>query len=68
MLFHNAVMRWKCSLLNEDERREIEDWIATDMQRQWDEVQHLWKAMQTKGVDELTTKNQYIQKYVYLIS
>lgn len=68
MLFHNAVMRWKCSLLTEDERREVEEWIEKDAQERWDEVRYPWKAMQTQGVGELAAENQYVQKYVYLSS
>lgn len=61
MLFHNAVMRWKCSLLTDDERRDLEVWIEDEAQKRWDATLQPWKV-QIKGVDELTAENQYTQK------
>lgn len=66
MFLHNAVMRWKCSLLSESERRELEEWIENDAQDRWDEMRHPWKATQTPGVDEMTAENRFIQEYVLL--
>ena len=63
MFFHNAVMRWKSSLLSEEEWRIVEDWIEADMEKRWDEVKHPWKATQTQDVDEMTTENQFVQEY-----
>ena len=68
MLFHNAVMRWKCSLLNEDERRQLEEWVENDAQERWEEVKHPWKVKQTQDMDEMTAENRFIQEYVCLIS
>ena len=64
LFFHNAVMRWKCSLLNEDERRKVEEWIENDVQERWDEAKHPWKALQTQDVDQMTAENQYVQEYI----
>jgi hypothetical protein len=62
MLFHNAVMRWKCSLLHEDEHRELQEWIESDVARKWDIIQYPWKPSQGDGVDDLTAENQYVQE------
>lgn len=61
MLFHNAVMRWKCSLLSEDEQRELQEWIDSDIESKWDLIQHPWKAHQGTDEDELTAENRYVQ-------
>jgi hypothetical protein len=62
MLFHNAVMRWKCSLLNEDEKRDLQEWIDNDTQERLEAVQCPWKTSQATGMDDLTAENQYVQK------
>ena len=62
MLFHNAVMRQKCSLLTEAEKHDLQAWIDEDAQMRWELVTQPWKANQTKGVDQLTAENQYIQR------
>lgn len=62
MLFHNAVMRWKCSLLDDDQQHELQQWIEADVERKWDLIQHPWKSSQGEGVDDLTAENQYIQE------
>ena len=62
LFFHNAVMRWKCSLLNEDERRGVEEWIEHDVQERWDEVKHPWKATRTDGEDDMTAENRFVQE------
>jgi len=33
MLFHNAVMRQKCSLLTKDEKADLQVWIDDDLQK-----------------------------------
>lgn len=62
--FHNAVMRWKCSLLTEDESSDLQEWIESDAERKWTDVREPWRALQTEDTDELTAENQYVQKYV----
>jgi hypothetical protein len=62
--FHNAVMRWKCSLLTEDENSDLQEWIGSDVERRWTDVREPWRALQTEDTDELTAENQYVQKYV----
>ena len=62
MLFHNAVMRQKYSLLTEDEKLNLQAWIDDDAQKRWDIIQHPWKATLTDDTDELTAENQYVQK------
>lgn len=64
MLFHNGVMRWKCSLLNEEEKLELQAWIDDEIAKRWADIQQPWKSLQTEGVDELTAENQYIQRYI----
>ena len=62
MLFHNAVMRWKCSLLSEDERHELQAWTERDVEKKWDAIQHPWRVCKDEEVDDLTAENQFIQE------
>lgn len=62
MLFHNAVMRWKCSLLSKDGRQELQDWIKCDAEKKWDMIQHPWKSFPGVEEDEITAENQFVQK------
>ena len=62
MLFHNVVMQWKCSLLNENGRQKLGDWIDHDMDKKWDMIQHPWKLLQSTDEDELTAENRFVQK------
>jgi hypothetical protein len=64
MLFHNGVMRWKCSLLNEQEKLDLQAWVDNDIVKRWEDIQKPWKSLQTEDTDELTAENQYVQKYV----
>jgi len=64
MLFHNAVMRWKCSLLSEEEKIELQKWIDDDIAKKWADIQQPWKSLQTDDIDEPTAENQYVQRYV----
>jgi hypothetical protein len=64
MLFHNGVMRWKCSLLNEQEKLDLQAWVDDDIAKRWEDIQKPWKSLQTEDMDELTAENQYVQKYV----
>ena len=64
--FHNAVMRWKCSLLTDEQRQEHHEWIEQTRAEKEDEARRPWKAVQDVGDDELLVENMYIQKYVRL--
>lgn len=64
MLFHNAVMCWKCSELSEDEKQDLQTWIDDKVEQCWDVIQHPWRNPNAMEVEELTAENQYIQKYV----
>lgn len=66
MLFHNAVMRWKCSTLNEKEKLDLQAWIDDELAKRWMDIQQPWNLLQTEDVDELTAENQHVQKYVFL--
>lgn len=56
-------MRWKCSLLNEEEREEINNWISELVLKKEEAAAHPWKVGQD-GMDELSAENEYIQRYV----
>ena len=53
--FHNTVMRWKCSLLTDVERQELQDWIDKKVLEKEEETKQPWKATQ------YTAENDYIQ-------
>ena len=67
LFFHNAVMKWKCSKLSEDEKEELQAWIEDEVDERWDAIKHPWKNPQVEEADELTVENQYIQRYVATI-
>lgn len=62
--FHNAAMRWKCSLLNEEQLLDMEEWIATKVSEKMEDISKPWTA--GSGEDELSKENEYIQAYVFL--
>jgi len=64
MLFHNAVMRQKCSLLTEDEMDDLQAWIEEDTRQRLEGVQQPWKMGKSKDVSELTAENQHVQTCV----
>ena len=64
MLFHNAVMRQKCSLLSSDEKADLQVWIDDDVQKRWEGIREPWKTAASKDVSELTAENQHVQGYV----
>lgn len=66
MLFHNAVMRLKCSLLTEDEKTDLQMWIDNDVQKRWEGIKEPWKTTGSLDVSELTAENQYVQGCVSL--
>ena len=67
MLFHNAVMRLKCSLLTDDEKADLQVWIDDDVRKRWQGIKEPWKTTGSLDVSELTAENQYVQGYVYFI-
>jgi len=60
--FHNAVMRWKCSLLTQEEIQTLEDWIAESLHTKEEEMMKPW--MVGTSEDELSAENKFIQRYV----
>ena len=62
--FHNAVMRWKCSLMNEEERQDLQKWIDESTQEKSVVLDYLWKAGLEDGADELSAENEYVQRCV----
>jgi len=60
--FHNAVMRWKCSLLTQEEIQMLEDWIARSLHTKEEELAKPWTV--GEGEDELSKENEYIQRYI----
>lgn len=56
-------MRWKCSLLTEEEREELQSWIDDELLEKEEEETHPWRAGQEDGMDELSAENEYIQRY-----
>ena len=66
LTFHNAIMRWKCSLLTDEERKGLEDWILESVIEKKEENARPWKA--EVGDDELAAENEYIQRHVVLPS
>ena len=65
LAFHNTVMRWKSSLLTDEERKELQDWIGEKVREKEEEMNQPWKATQgALRTDELSAENEYIQGYV----
>lgn len=64
MLFHNAVMRQKYSLLTDDEKADLKVWIDDDLEQRWEAIREPWKSAASKDVSVLTAENQHIQGYV----
>lgn len=63
LLFHIAVMRWKCSLLNSDEITTLQDWID-EQQKARRKAQGLaWSEEADEYGDDLFTENNHIQRY-----
>ena len=57
-------MRWKYSLLTDEERKELDDWIAEDLMKKEEESKHPWKATRDVDDDELAKENDFIQRYL----
>jgi len=60
--FHNAIMRWKCSLLTQEEIQTLEDWIAESLHTKEEGIAKPWTV--GEGEDELSEENEYIQRYI----
>ena len=58
--FHNAVMRWKCSLLTDEELQEMAEWIANSVAEKEEVISKPWKAGQVE--EGLSAENEYIQR------
>ena len=64
LLFHMAVMRWKCSLLSQGERAEVHSWI-NDQKKLKEVVRTLpWSVEAGEHGDSLFTENSYVQRLV----
>ena len=61
--FHNTAMRWKCSLVTEEERQEMEEWIASSVLGKEEDILKPWKA--EEGDNEQSMENEFIQRYVF---
>jgi hypothetical protein len=61
--FHNTVMRYKCSLLTDEERQENQDWINERLKEKEDKARYPWRESMKDGDDELLAENTYYQKY-----
>ena len=66
--FHGAVMQWKCSLLTDEERQELQEWIDKTALEKEEEAKQPWKVVQSGGEDGLSTQNKYIRRYVWSLS
>lgn len=64
--FHNSAMRWKCSLLTDEQSQEHQDWIDRELADREEKLKQPWKATEKAGADKLSAENQYIQGYVSL--
>lgn len=68
LVFHGAVMRWKCSLLTDKERQELQEWIDKKALEKEEEAKQPWKVVQGEGEDGLSTQNKYIQRHTRSLS
>ena len=61
-------MRWKCSLLTDEEHQEHQEWINANLLEREEAMKRPWKARQeAEGSDELCAENEYIQRFVRLL-
>lgn len=63
LVFHVAVMRWKCSLLNADELATLRDWIEEQRKAKQNMQALPWSLEATEYGDELFAENNHIQRY-----
>lgn len=64
LVFHMAVMRWKCSLMSSDELTVLNDWIEEQHALQETARTLPWAAEAAEHGDELFAENSYIQRCV----
>ena len=64
--FHNSAMRWKCSLLTDEESQEHQDWIDRELADREEKLKQPWKATGETGPNKLSAENEYVQRYVSL--
>ena len=62
LVFHNAVMKWKCASLTDEERQEHQDWINREQEAKEKMLNNPWKATQAVGGNELSMENGYVQR------
>ena len=67
LVFHVAVMRWKCSLLNPAELATLQDWINKQQKARQKARTLPWSAEGDEYGDKQSTENTYIQGCVTLI-
>jgi hypothetical protein len=63
LVFHIAVMRWKCSLLDPDELNTLQDWIDEQQTARQKAQAPPWSAEANEYGDELFAENSHIQWY-----
>ena len=64
LLFHIAVMRWKCSLMAPDELLVLQDWIQEQTMSKEAERAFPWLTEAAEHGDALFAENTYVQRYV----
>ena len=64
LVFHIAVMCWKCSLLNPDKLNTLQDWIDEQQKAKQMVQALLWSAEANEYRDEVFSGNTYIQQYM----
>jgi len=62
LAFHNAVMRFKCSTLTDEELCDMGEWIANSLSEKEEGLSKPWKATQGEE-SELSVENEYVQRY-----
>ena len=63
LLFHVAVMRWKCSLLGPDELAVLNDWIGEQAKSKEAARALPWMTEAAEHGDDLFAENTYIQRF-----
>jgi hypothetical protein len=58
-------MRWKSSLLTDEERQEHQDWIDRELADREEKLKKPWKATADVNASELTAENEYLQRFVF---
>ena len=64
LLFHMAVMRWKCSILSSDERAELQGWINEQHKLKETARALPWSEEATEHGDNAFAENVYVQRFV----